>query len=110
MKTKHVISLLIGITFVALGPATWAAEHGGASGGFGGGHFGGGGGVHFGGASLGASHSGGFGRFGGVRYSFGAHPTYGRPVYVRPQTGVARSTPRSPALTRQSSVSAPANR
>ncbi len=118
MKIKHSISLLVGITFVALGSATWAAGHGGGGGGGfgggGGGHFGGGGGFHsgggFGGAPMGASHSGGFGRFGGVRYSFGARPTYGRPVYVRPQTGVAGSTLRSSALTRQSSVSAPANR
>src|SRR5437879_9014793 len=110
MKTKHVISLLIGITFVALGPATWAAEHGGASGGFGGGHFGGGGGVLFGGASMGASHSGGFGRVGGVRYSFGARPTYGRPVYVRPQSGITSSTVHSPTVGRQqSSVASPGN-
>ena len=44
MKTKHIITLLVGITFVALSPATWAAGHGGGGGGgFHGGGFGGGG-------------------------------------------------------------------
>src|SRR5882724_173722 len=66
METKYLIALLIGITFVALGPATWAAGHGGGGGGggfHGGGGFGGGGGFHgggFGGGFHGGFHGGGF--------------------------------------------------
>ncbi len=63
MKTKHLISLLVGIAFVVLGPATWAAGHGGGGGGFGGFHGGGfgGGGFHGGGFGGGGFHGGGFG-------------------------------------------------
>ena len=56
MKTKHLISLLVGIAFVALGPVTWAAGHGG----------GGGGGFHGGGFGGGGFHGGGGGRGGGA--------------------------------------------
>jgi putative peptidoglycan binding protein len=128
MKTKQIITLLVGITFLALGPVTWARSGGGGGGGgfhggggfggggfhgggFGGGHFGGGGfggarfggggGPHFGGASMGAFRGASAGRFGGLRYSFGARPTYGRPVYVSPQTRVANSTLRSSAAVTQ---------
>jgi hypothetical protein len=64
MKIKQVITLVAGITFVALSPATWAAGHGGGGGGFGGGGFhgggfGGGGGFH-GGGFGGGLHGGGF--------------------------------------------------
>jgi hypothetical protein len=63
MKTTHLIALLVGITFVALGPATWAAGHGGGGGGgggfHGGGGFGGGGGFR-GGGFGGGFHGGGF--------------------------------------------------
>jgi hypothetical protein len=80
MKTKHLIALLVGITFVVLGPATWAAGHGGGGGGggfHGGGGFGGGGGFHGGGFGGGGFHGGGFGgavgsRGGGVGFG-GAH-------------------------------------
>jgi len=67
MKTKQIISLLAGITFVALSPATWAAGHNG----------GGGGGFH---GSGGGFHSGGGARFGAPRF----------------QSGVAHSVVRSP--------------
>src|SRR5437016_2999231 len=55
MKIKQIINLLVGITFAALGPATWAAGHGGGGGGFGGGGF------HGGGGFGGGFHGGGFG-------------------------------------------------
>src|SRR5438445_4928755 len=53
MKTKHLASLLVGITLVAFSPATRAAGNGG----------GGGGGFHGGGGGGGGFHSGGFGGF-----------------------------------------------
>jgi hypothetical protein len=87
MKTKRMFSM-IGLTLLALSPTTWAAGHGGGGGGFGGGgHFGGGGfggGAHFGGG--GGFHGGGFGgarMSPGARFSFGARPLYGHPVYAR---------------------------
>src|SRR4029434_2172836 len=105
MKTKYLTSLLVGITFAALGPATWAAGHGGGGGGgfhggggfggggfhgggfrgggFGGGHVGGGvgsrgGGVGFGGARF----SGGVPNFagGGPRFSSFGHPSSRQPI------------------------------
>src|SRR6266513_681403 len=100
MKTKHLISLLVGITFVALGPAMWAAGHGGGGGGGGGGGFHGGGFGGGGGFPGGGFRSGGFGGrvgsrgggvgFGGARLSggvrnfAGAGPrfsSFGRPSY-----------------------------
>src|SRR6266404_3025497 len=100
MKTKHLISLIVGITFVALGPATWAAGHGGGGGGggggfHGGGGFGGGGGFHGGGFGGGAGGRGGGVGFGGAHFSGGAgnfagggprfssfgHPSSRQPVY-----------------------------
>jgi hypothetical protein len=99
MKTKHLIALLVGITFVALGPATWAAGHGGGGGGgggfHGGGGFGGGGGFHgggfgggfhgggFGGGALGAGHVGGGAgsRGGGVGFG-GSHFSGGVPNFA----------------------------
>src|SRR6476646_6014782 len=106
MKTKTVFSL-VSFLVVALSHPAWA--RGGGGGGFGGGGFGGGG--HFGGGggfhSAPAFHGGGFG---GLRYSFGARPTYGRPVYMRPQSQIARSTTHAPVFTqRHSSVSAIGN-
>ena len=60
MKIKQIITLLAGIIFVALSPATWAAGHGGGGGGFGGGGFHGGGGGFHGGGFGGGFHGGGF--------------------------------------------------
>ena len=78
MKTKTVFSL-VSLLVVSLSHPAWARGGGGGfgggahfGGGGGGGHFGGGGGFH----SAPAFHGGGFG---GLRYSFGARPTYGRP-------------------------------
>src|SRR5439155_13683769 len=61
MKTKDLITLLVGITtFVALSPATWAAGHSAGGGGFGGGGFHGGGGFGGGGGFHGGGFGGGF--------------------------------------------------
>ena len=112
MKT---VFSLVSLLVVALSHPAWA-RGGGGGGGFGGGaHFGGGGGGgggHFGGGggfhSAPAFHGGGFG---GLRYSFGARPTYGRPVSVRPQGQVARATTDAPLFRQpRSSVSASGNR
>ena len=46
MKIKQILTLIAGITFVALSPTAWAAGHGGGGGEFGGGGFSGGGGGH----------------------------------------------------------------
>jgi hypothetical protein len=62
MKIRHLVGLLVGITFVALSSATYAAGHGGGGGGFGGGGF------HGGGFGGGGFHGGGFGG-GGFRAS-----------------------------------------
>ena len=65
MKTKQIISLLVGITCVALAPAIQAAGNGGGGGGgfhgggFGGGGFHGGGVGGFRGGALAAGHVGG---------------------------------------------------
>jgi hypothetical protein len=65
MKAKQIISLIVGITSVALSPIAWAAGHAGG-GGFagGGGHFGGGG-FHGGGFSRVGHAAGGVGARGG---------------------------------------------
>lgn len=55
MKTKTLISLVVGIAFVTLSPTTHAAGNGG----------GGGGGLHGGGGFGGGFHAGGFGGFHG---------------------------------------------
>jgi hypothetical protein len=102
MKIKQIISLLVGITFVALSPATWAAGHGGGGGGggfhggggfggggfhgggFRGGGFGGGVGSRGGGVGFGGAHlSGGVPNFagGGPRFSSFGHPSSRQPVY-----------------------------
>jgi hypothetical protein len=66
MKIKNLVSLLAGITYVALSPIASAAGHGGGGGGFGGGggHSGGGGGFggggHFGGGGFHGAGLGGF--------------------------------------------------
>src|SRR6266496_5124184 len=84
MKTKHLISLIVGITFVALGPATWAAGHGGGGGGGGGFHGGGGfgGGGFHGGGFRSVGFGGGVGiRGGGVGFG-GAHFSGGVPHFA----------------------------
>jgi hypothetical protein len=100
MKTKNLISLLVGITFVTLAPVTWAAEHGGGFGGGAGFHGGGFGGFHGGALAAGrvgggvGSRGGGVG-FGGSQFSGGVpnfagagsrfssfgHPSSRQPVY-----------------------------
>src|SRR4029077_19273006 len=73
MKIKQIVSLTVGIAFVALSPITWAAGHGGGGGGFGGGGHFGGGGFHGGGftsggrVAVGAGSRGGGVGFGGMR-------------------------------------------
>jgi len=80
MKTKLIVSLIIGITSVALSPMTWAGGHGGGGGG---GFHGGGGGFHGGGGGFhGGSgfHGGGFGggrAFGGGARSGGPSRSFG---------------------------------
>src|SRR6266478_2247058 len=69
MKTKTLISLLVGITYVALSPITQAAGHGG--GGFGGGGGFHGGGFRGGGSAGGVGMRGGGVGFGGARFSGG---------------------------------------
>src|SRR5213078_3271907 len=105
MKTKQIISLLVGITCVALSPAIQAAGNGGGGGGgfhggggFGGGfhgggfrggalaagHVGGGVGSRGGGVGFGGAHfSGGVPNFAGAgsRFSSFGHPSSRQPVY-----------------------------
>src|SRR6266480_2587275 len=113
MKTKQIISLLVGITCVALSPAIQAAGNGGGGGGgfhggggFGGGfhgggfrggalaagHVGGGVGSRGGGVGFGGSHfSGGVPNFAGAgsRFSSMGHPSSRQPVYdARPNRSV----------------------
>jgi Putative peptidoglycan binding domain len=65
MKAKQIISLIVGITSVALTPIVWAAGHAGGAGfAGGGGHFGGGG-FHGGGFSRVGHAAGGVGARGG---------------------------------------------
>jgi hypothetical protein len=130
MKTNYLTSLLVGVTFVALGPATWAAVHGGGGGGgfhggggfggggfhgggfrgggFGGGHVGGGvgsrgGGVGFGGARF----SGGVPNFagGGPRFSSFGHPSSRHPIY---EGRVGRSV--TPSIGARTASNGPQNR
>jgi hypothetical protein len=125
MKTKYLISLLVSVTFVAFGPATWAAGHGGGGGG-GGGGFGGGGshGGGFGGAGFhsGGFRSGGFGggvgfsgaRFsGGVPHFAGAGPrfsSFGHPSYRQPVYSGRASRSVAPSVRATTAVSRPQNR
>src|SRR5256885_16870305 len=113
MKMKQIISLLVGITCVALSPAIQAAGNGGGGGGgfhggggFGGGfhgggfrggalaagHVGGGVGSRGGGVGFGGSHfSGGVPNFAGAgsRFSSMGHPSSRQPVYdARPNRSV----------------------
>jgi Putative peptidoglycan binding domain len=88
MKTNHLVSLLFGITLVALSPATEAAGNGGGGGGgFRGGaltagHVGGGAGSRGGGVGFGGSHfSGGVPNFAGAGSRFSS---FGRPSFRQP--------------------------
>jgi putative peptidoglycan binding protein len=104
MKIRQIITLVVGITSVALGPITWAAGHGGGGGGggFGGGGFHGGGfsgGGHVAGGGVG-NRGGGVG-FGGMRVqagvpSFeGAGPrfsSFGRPSHSQPNGSRAQAS------------------
>ena len=131
MRIKQLITLIVGITAVALNPIAWAAGHGGG-GGFGGGGFGGGGhsgggfsgGGHFGGGGLhggafrggvpvpgGAGTRGGGVGFGGMRARGGA-PTFegtgtrfsslGHPSHAERQVSGARAQGSRPEVARQS--------
>src|SRR6266404_188590 len=98
MKTKQIISLLVGITCVVLSPAIRAAGNGGGAGGgfHGGGGSGGGfhgGGFRAGGFAGGVGMRGGGVGFGGARFSggvpnfAGAGPrfsSFGRPSFRQP--------------------------
>src|SRR5437660_2727141 len=87
MKAKQIISLIVGITSVALSPIAWAAGHGGGGGFAGGGGHVGGGGFHGGGFSGVGHAAGGVGtrgggvgfgspRFGGVRAPYTYRPIH----------------------------------
>src|SRR2546430_15360351 len=111
MKIKQIISLIVGITSVALGPATWAAPHGGG-GGFsvgGGGHAGGGGARSGGGHFVGGGgfRSAGPGFSGRPGYAYGGgmgfynlrarqfrSPVSRSPSFARPTRGINNSTTR----------------
>ena len=103
MKIKQIITLLVGVTSVALTTPVWAAPHGGGGGGFsGGGGFRGGGGSRGGGGfrtgGFGApnmSFGGTFNRGGGVGFG-GYHPV---PHVATGPTGVHSFVPsRSPVV------------
>src|SRR5437763_7744618 len=114
MKTKHLISLLVGITFVALGPATWAAGHGGGGGGDAGGGGGGtrSGGGHFVGGGVFRSAGPGFSGRPGYYYSRGTGFTnsragqfrspVGSPAFARPTRGITNSATRQSPTSGQS--------
>jgi hypothetical protein len=114
MKIRQIVSLTVGIAFVALSPITWAAGHGGGGGFGGGGHFGGGG-FHGGGftsggrVAVGVGNRGGGVGFGGMSVpgrapSFeGAGPrfsSFGHPSHAQPEPGSSSAS--RPAIARQS--------
>jgi len=108
MKTKDLISLIVGITFVALGPATWAAGHGGGGGGFSGGG-GGGGGGHAGGGRGGARFGGGHFIGGGMRFTNSRAGQFRSPVsrspsFARPTRGITNSATRQSPTSGQSAL------
>jgi hypothetical protein len=100
MKRNTICKLVSLVLAVAATQSSFARGGGGGGGGgfHGGGGFGGGG---FHSSGGGGFHSFGGARpgFGGTRFAFGARPSFGRPVYVRPSTGVARAGVRTPAYT-----------
>ena len=105
MKIKQIISLIVGITSVALSPITWAAPHGGG-GGFGGGGFSGGGhaGGGGGGARSGGGHFVGGGGFRSAGPGFSVRPGYyysGGMRFTNSRAGQFRSpVSRSPSFAR----------
>ena len=125
MKTKQIISLLVGITCVALTPAIQAAGNGGGGGGFHSGdfrsgalatgHVGGGVGSRGGGVGFGGSHfSGGVPNFAGAgsRFSSFGRPSSRQPVYEgRPDRSVtpniAHNGSAMPSATRPSQTLTP---
>ena len=107
MKLKRIITLIVGITNVALSPIALAAGHFGS----GDGHFGGGGGGFHGGGQVagGVGTRGGGVGFGGVRMSGGVpsfegtgprFSTFGRPSHAQPQPD--NSLVSRPVVARQS--------
>ena len=132
MRIKQLITLIVGITAVALNPIAWAAGHGGGGfgdGGFGGGgHSGGGGGFsgggHFGGGGFhggafrgGGVVTGGVGTrgggvgFGGMRGRGGApnfegtgprFSSFGHPSHIQSQASDSRAQSSRPEVARQS--------
>src|SRR5437763_8298931 len=104
MKIKQIISLIVGITSVALSPITWAAPHGGGGGfggsGFSGGHAGGGGG----GARSGGGYFVGGGGFRSAGPGFSVRPGYyysGGMRFTNSRAGQFRSpVSRSPSFAR----------
>ena len=132
MRIKQLITLIVGITAVALNPIAWAAGHGGGGfgdGGFGGGgHSGGGGGFsgggHFGGGGFhggafrgGGVVTGGVGTrgggvgFGGMRARGGApnfegtgprFSSFGHPSHIQSQASDSRAQSSRPEVARQS--------
>ena len=132
MRIKQLITLIVGITAVALNPIAWAAGHGGGGfgcGGFGGGgHSGGGcgfsGGGHFGGGGFhggafrgGGVVTGGVGTrgggvgFGGMRGRGGApnfegtgprFSSFGHPSHIQSQASDSRAQSSRPEIARQS--------
>src|SRR5205814_9406487 len=101
MKIKQIISLMVGITSVALSPITWAAPHGGG-GGFSGGFSGGGG--HVGGARSGGGHLVGGEGFRSTGPGFSVRPGYyysGGMRFTNSRAGQFRSpVSRSPSFAR----------
>lgn len=100
---RPLITLIAGISSVALSPITWAAGHGSGGGGFGGGggHSNGasgggpGGGSHGGGNGVGVGTRGGGVSFGGMRSARGTpsfegvgprFSSFGRPSHAQPQS------------------------
>src|SRR5205814_2440486 len=127
MKTKQIISLLVGITCVTLSPAAQAGGNGGGGGGgfHGGGGFGGG--FHsggFGGGALAAGHVGGGvgSRGGGVGFGGSPFPggvpnfagagsrfsSFGRPSFKQPANEGRPNRSVTPNIAQNRSVMRPA--
>lgn len=113
MKTKQIITLVVGITTMMLAPLAGADARGGGGGGGGfhgggGGHFAGGGVARGGGTSFGAARGG----FGGPRFSVPAgHFSNIRPGHSFSSAAMQQSRVRQPvvAATNRSSAAQPAH-